>query len=126
MSEISIIIPVYNTRSYLIECLDSVIAQTFNNIEIILVDDGSNDGSEKIVDEYALRDERIKVIHQKNQGLSAARNTGIKASKSPYIMFVDSDDYVDEKYCETPYSIIKQHNADIVSFEFRHHQEEER
>lgn len=91
---ISVIIPVYNVEKYLRRCLDSVIAQTYQNLEIICVDDGSIDDSEKICDQYAVRDARIKVIHQENQGLSAARNRGLDAAEGEYIAFVDSDDYI--------------------------------
>lgn len=88
------IIPVYNVEKYLRRCLDSVIAQTYQKLEIICVDDGSIDDSGKICDQYAVRDARIKVIHQENQGLSAARNRGIDAADGEYIAFVDSDDYI--------------------------------
>ena len=88
------IIPVYNVEKYLHRCLDSVIAQTYQNLEIICVDDGSIDDSGKICDQYAVRDARIKVIHQENQGLSAARNRGLDAAEGEYIAFVDSDDYI--------------------------------
>ena len=89
--EISIIVPVYKVERYLRQCLDSIEAQTFCNWECILVDDGSPDGSGAICDEYAARDSRFRVIHRPNGGLSAARNTGIRASVAPYIGFVDSD-----------------------------------
>ena len=126
MSEISIIIPIYNVAPYLKECLDSVLAQTFKNIEIILVDDGSTDNSGKIADEYAVVDNRIRVIHQSNEGLSAARNKGISVSNSPFLMFVDSDDIVDQHFCEIPYKLQIETGADVVCFEFDHYQEEPR
>lgn len=88
------IIPVYNVEKYLHRCLDSVIAQTYQNLEIICVDDGSIDESGRICDQYAVRDARIKVIHQENQGLSAARNRDLDAAEGEYIAFVDSDDYI--------------------------------
>lgn len=91
---ISVIIPVYNVEKYLHRCLDSVIAQTYQNLEIIRVDDGSIDESGRICNQYAVRDARIKVIHQENQGLSAARNRGLDAADGEYIAFVDSDDYI--------------------------------
>lgn len=97
---ISIVIPIYNTEQYLRQCIDSVIYQTYRNLEIILVDDGSPDNAPKMCDEYAMRDERIVVIHQKNQGLSQARNSGIAVSGGDYIMFIDSDDWVDFEMCE--------------------------
>ena len=105
---ISVIIPVYNVEKYLRRCLDSVIAQTYQNLEIICVDDGSIDDSGKICDQYAVRDARIKVIHQENQGLSAARNRGLDAAEGEYIAFVDSDDYILEdmyKRCWTNFWI---------------------
>lgn len=91
---ISVIVPVYNVERYLIGCVDSIIAQSYKNLEVILVDDGSTDNSGIICDSYLSKDERIKVIHQDNKGLSAARNSGIDISKGEYIGFVDSDDYI--------------------------------
>ena len=90
---ISIIIPVYNTKQYLQECIESVINQTYTNLEIIAIDDGSTDGSGQILDEYGKSDSRIKVIHKENAGVSAARNTGLDIAAGDYIGFVDSDDY---------------------------------
>ena len=95
-SLISVIIPVYKVEEYLPKCLDTVLAQTYGNLEVILVDDGSPDNCGKICGEYAVKDSRIKVIHQDNMGLSGARNTGIDNSTGEYLMFVDSDDYIDE------------------------------
>ena len=92
---ISVIVPVYNVEKYLPECVESIISQTYGNLEIILVDDGSTDRSGKICDEFAEKDSRIVVIHQKNSGVSAARNRGLDVCKGDYISFVDSDDY----YC---------------------------
>ena len=91
---ISVVVPVYNVEKYLQRCVESIINQTEKDIEIILVDDGSTDKSGSICDEYLGKDSRILVIHQKNQGLSVARNVGIKNSKGDYITFVDSDDYI--------------------------------
>jgi len=115
---VSIIIPIYNVEQYIEECLDSVIGQTYNEIEIILIDDGSTDRSGKIADRYALKDKRIKVIHKKNGGLSDARNAGVVIAKCDYIMFVDSDDYVDSTFVETALLKIKVHRADILCFRF--------
>ena len=92
--KVSIIIPVYNAQDYLQECLDSVLSQTFCDIEVVLVDDGSKDDSGKICDEYALKDGRITVVHQKNAGVSVARNKGIEVASGDWIMFVDSDDFI--------------------------------
>lgn len=97
---ISVVVPVYNVEDYIHKCVDSIINQTYRNLEIILVDDGSSDNSGRICDEYAEIDERIKVIHKENGGLSDARNAGIEISKGDYLGFVDSDDYIDaDMYC---------------------------
>ena len=98
---ISIIIPVYNVEQYLNRCIDSVINQTYKNLEIILIDDGSTDNSGKICDEYALKDNRIKVIHKENGGVSSARNVGLDIAKGEYIGFVDSDDFIELDMYET-------------------------
>lgn len=99
-SLVSIIIPVYNVEKYLRRCVDSVLNQTYTNLEIILVDDGSPDSCPQICDEYLKSDCRIKVIHQNNQGLSAARNAGTAISKGLYLMYVDSDDFIDKRTVE--------------------------
>lgn len=114
MPEISIIVPVYNVESYLHQCIDSILAQTFSDFELILVDDGSTDQSGKICDEYAKEDGRIKVIHKKNGGLSDARNAALEGAAGKYIGFVDSDDYVDPKMYETMYEAVKHTSTDIV------------
>lgn len=110
---ISIIIPVYNVEKYLEKCVESVINQTYKNIEIILVDDGSTDNSGKICDELSKKDERIKLIHKTNGGLSDARNAGLKIAKGNYIGFVDSDDYIKEDMFETLYNLNEEHSSDI-------------
>lgn len=97
---VSVIVPVYNTRQYLGQCLDSIINQTYKNLEIILVDDGSTDGSENMCDEYARNDSRIKVIHKKNGGQSDARNAGIDQSQGVYLSYVDSDDFIHKSQIE--------------------------
>lgn len=114
MSLVSVVIPVYKTYAYLRECIKSVIGQSYTNIEIILVDDGSPDESPKLCDEYASRDKRIKVIHRENGGLSAARNSGIKAATGKYITFVDSDDIVDRDMISEMVDIAEKENAQIV------------
>lgn len=111
---VSIVIPVYNVEKYLERCLKSVLSQTYNNLEIILVDDGSLDKSGMICDKYAAKDNRIKVIHQNNQGQSAARNTGIGIATGAYVAFVDSDDEVVEEYIQIMLATAKQYQADIV------------
>ena len=111
---ISIIVPIYNVEQYLKKCLDSVINQTYHNIEIILIDDGSTDNCGSICDEYANRDKRIKVIHKTNGGLSDARNVGIDITKGKYITFIDSDDYVEKDYVYYLYNVMKECNTDIA------------
>ncbi len=96
--KVSVIVPIYNTEKYLSNCLNSITSQTHQNLEIILVDDGSTDKSSQIADDYAKKDKRIKVIHQKNAGQSAARNTGIKKATGEYISFVDSDDQIEPEF----------------------------
>lgn len=108
---ISIIVPIYKVEKYLDECINSIIKQTYNNIEIILVDDGSPDDCGNICDKYAKEDNRIKVIHKKNGGLSDARNKGIDVAKGKYITFIDSDDYVEIEYIEKLYNAIKENNT---------------
>ena len=95
MKKLSIIVPVFNVVKYLEECIESLIRQSYSNCEIIVVDDGSSDGSSELCDKLKIRDERIIVIHQRNGGLSAARNSGLRESEGQYISFIDSDDYVD-------------------------------
>ena len=97
---ISIIVPVFNAEKYLVQCIDSLINQTYINLEILLIDDGSADNSGKICDEYAKLDNRIKVIHKNNGGVSSARNFGLDIEKGEYITFIDSDDFVAPNYCE--------------------------
>ena len=110
---ITIIVPVYNVKKYLEQSLESIFHQTYKNIEIILIDDGSTDGSENICDEYSKKDSRFKVIHKDNEGVSIARNVGLDNANGKYITFIDSDDYVDEKYIENLYIQSKSNNADI-------------
>lgn len=110
---ISVIVPVYKVEEYLRECVDSILAQTYTNLEIILVDDGSPDNCGKICDEYAKKDSRIKVIHQQNGGLSAARNTGLDIATGDYIGFVDSDDYIELNMFEELHNSIKEYNSDM-------------
>lgn len=114
---ISVIVPVYNVEKYLRQCLDSIINQTYRNLEIILVDDGSTDSSGIICDEYAQIDARIKVIHKENGGLSSARNAGLDVciSGGDYVAFVDSDDWLELDMYERLYETSKKYNADIVA-----------
>ena len=111
---ISIIIPAYNVEKYISKCLESIIKQTYSNIEIILVDDGSTDKTSEICDEYAKKDDRIKVIHTENRGVSEARNKGLENVKGNWITFVDSDDWIEEDFCEVLLKKIKDYDADIA------------
>ena len=113
---ISVIIPVYNVEAYLARCLDSILAQTYTNLEILIIDDGSTDNSGTLCDEYAQKDSRIRVIHQENQGLAEVRNIGLREAKGEYIQFVDSDDWIDPETIETCYRLSKEYGADIVKF----------
>jgi len=110
----SFVIPVYNVENYLVRCLDSVINQTYRDFEVIIIDDGSTDSCPEICDDYAKQDKRICAIHQKNQGLSMARNVGVEAAKGDYIFFVDSDDYLETNALERliPYT---EENRKVVS-----------
>lgn len=115
---ISVIIPVYNVEQYLPDCLDSVLASTYCNLEIILINDGSKDRSGEICDEYAVKDKRIVVIHQDNQGVSAARNAGLAMAKGKYIGFVDSDDIISPVMFETLWNAITVTDSDIAACEY--------
>ena len=110
---ISIVVPIYNVEKYLEKCINSIIIQTYKNIEIILVNDGSTDSSGKICDIYLKIDKRIKVVHKKNGGLSDARNVGIENAKGKYIAFIDSDDFLDSDFIEILYNLIIEYNADV-------------
>lgn len=113
MTKISVIIPVYNTEKYLEKCLDSIVRQTYKNIEILIVDDGSKDNSYKIYEKYNDKDDRVHIITKINGGLSDARNCGIEKATGEYICFVDSDDYVELNYIEKMYNAIEKEHADI-------------
>ena len=113
--KVSIIVPVYNVESYLHNCINSICNQTFNNFEVLLIDDGSTDKSGKICDQYAHKDKRFRVIHTDNNGLSSARNKGILLSRGDFITFIDSDDYVSNDLLEHMITIQNITNADIVS-----------
>lgn len=110
---ISIIIPVYNIEKFLNKCVDSVLKQTYHNLEIILIDDGSTDKSGAICDDYKSKDNRIKVLHQLNGGLSSARNAGIEIANGEYLAFIDGDDYVEPTLIETLFNACKETNADL-------------
>lgn len=111
---ISIIVPVYNVEKYLQKCIESLLNQTYKNIEIILIDDGSTDKSGEICDRYAKTDERIRVVHKKNAGVAAARNDALDMVNGDYITFVDSDDFINEEYCEIFINTLVKNDADIA------------
>ncbi|MFJ7827544.1 glycosyltransferase family 2 protein [Psychrobacillus sp. NPDC096623] len=110
---ITIIVPIYKVENYLHRCVDSILNQTYKGLEIILVNDGSPDSCGKICDEYAKLDERVKVIHKKNGGLSDARNAGVEIAQGEYISFVDSDDWIGENYIKKLYQLLINTNSDI-------------
>lgn len=110
--EISVIVPVYNAEKYLHRCIDSILAQTFTDFELLLIDDGCTDKSGDICDEYATKDSRIRVFHKENGGVSSARNMGLNFAKGEYIQFIDSDDFIEKNMFEIVYNI--RENADIV------------
>ena len=112
--KISVIVPIYNVEQYLRRCIDSIINQTYKNLEIILVDDGSPDNCGQICDDYAKKDTRIKVIHKKNGGLSDARNVGLEVCTGDYISFVDSDDWIELNTYEIMMKSMNEYNADMV------------
>lgn len=111
---ISVIVPVYNVEKYINKCIDSIINQTYKNIEIILIDDGSTDNSGKICDEYSKKDNRVKVIHKKNSGVSSTRNIGIQKAIGEWIAFVDSDDWIELNFCEEMLLTAVEEGADCV------------
>jgi glycosyltransferase involved in cell wall biosynthesis len=117
--KISVIVPIYNVENYLNRCIDSIVNQTYENLEIILVDDGSPDDCGDICEQYSDSDKRIHVIHKRNGGLSSARNIGIEYASSDYIVFVDSDDWLDLNMIELLYNIHKKTNAEIVECSYR-------
>ena len=111
---ISVLVPVYNVRKYLEQCIDSIVSQTFQNFELILVDDGSTDGSGDICDHYASSDSRIQAIHKSNEGLASARKEAIKVAKGKYLAFIDSDDWIEKNGLEDMYTMAVKEDADIV------------
>lgn len=118
MDKISIIVPIYNVEKYLRDCIETIINQTYKNIEIILVNDGSTDSSLEICKEYAQINDKIKIVDKKNGGLSAARNTGLEHATGKYIMFIDSDDYLALNSCEVLYNAIKDTEFEFVTANF--------
>lgn len=123
----SVILPIYNVEKYLAACIDSILPQTFGDFELILVDDGSKDGSGKICDEYASRDKRIKVIHKKNGGLSDARNAGTENASGEYVIYIDSDDFVlSESFFEDIKNEIDNSKSEVVLYKFSKYFDEEK
>lgn len=116
---ITVVIPVYNVEPYLQECIDSVLAQSYRNLEIILVDDGSTDGSGKLCDILKVKDVRISVIHKKNAGLGLARNSALEVFAGKYVTFLDSDDYITPSMIETLYKVVKENNVDECKMGFQ-------
>lgn len=119
MAEISIIVPVYKVEKYLKRCVDSILNQTFEDFECILVDDGSPDRCGEICEEYGKKDSRIKVLHQKNQGQGSAKNAGLKIAEGQYICFVDSDDWIEKNYLEIMYTHAVKYDVDVVMCGYR-------
>ena len=113
---VTVVVPVYNVEKYLDRCVNSIVNQTYRNLEIILVDDGSPDNCPAMCDEWAKKDSRIRVIHKQNEGQGVARNVGIENATGDYIYFMDSDDYIDLTTIEKACDLAKQHNADVVCF----------
>lgn len=122
--KISVVLPVYNVADYLRKCLDSLVNQTFKDFEVICVNDGSTDLSLSILDGYALTDSRFKIVNQENQGLSGARNTGIEHVQGEYVLFVDSDDWLEENALKELYNHVKVFNSDISMFKFKNYYED--
>lgn len=116
---ISVVIPVYNVEKYIAQCLDSILSQTYHNLEILLTDDGSTDSSGNICDEYIRKDNRIKVFHQQNKGVSTARNNGIRNASGEYISFIDPDDFIDKDFYEYLLNQLYKSDSDIVFCAFR-------
>ena len=118
MPTVSFIVPVYNTEKYLHKCLDSILAQTFSDFECILIENGSSDGSGKICDDYTARDNRLKVVHLEGKGVSFARNTALDMASGQWIVFVDSDDWIEPDLIETALKTAKEHPADIIQWNY--------
>lgn len=119
MPEFSIIVPIYKVEPYLPQCIDSILAQTYADFELILVDDGSPDNCGKICDEYAAKDSRIKVIHQRNSGVTIARKTGVANTTGEYVVWVDGDDYIGASLLKTIHDVITEYKPDMVAFGFK-------
>ena len=123
--KISVIIPVYNQEKYLEQCLDSVLGQSLDDIEVLCIDDGSTDDSINILERYGLKDRRIKILQQENGGAGAARNNGLRHARGKYLSFLDSDDFFDPDMLLKAYEQAEKDNADFVVFESDHYLEDE-
>lgn len=118
MSQISVVIPVYNVKEYLRQCIESVLSQSFRDFDIILVDDGSTDGSESLCDDYSEQYSNVTTIHQENSGPAASRKAGVLKANGDYIVFIDSDDYIDSDYLEFLMDVVQKSKADVVTCEY--------
>lgn len=119
MAMVTVIVPMYNVEKYICNCLDSIVNQTYKNLQIVIVDDGSPDKSGEIADKYASQDSRITVIHKKNQGLGLARNSGLEFAEGKYTIFVDSDDWLDLDHIESLVKVAEEKNVDVVIHSFK-------
>lgn len=119
MPKISVIVPIYNVEKYLENCINSIIVQTLEDIEIILINDGSTDKSYEIINKYKAIDSRIIVINKKNSGVSAARNSGLKVSRGEYIAFIDSDDWIEQNMLEKLHKLGEKYNSEVVACNFK-------
>ena len=123
---LSVIVPVYNVKTYIDRCIQSILTQSFRDIELILIDDGSTDGSAKMCDEWAAKDNRIVVIHKKNGGVSSARNAGLEFFKGEYLTFVDPDDFVaPDTYAVNMKYLLEHHEVDILQYPYCHYVSDE-
>lgn len=111
---ISVIVPIYNVEKYLRKCIDSILSQSYRDLEVVLVDDGSTDSCPKIIDEYAAVDKRVKAIHKPNEGLVSARQAGLMESTGDYVIYVDGDDWIVESCAEKLFNVVSKHNVDLV------------
>lgn len=122
---ISVIVPAYNVERYIARCLDSILSQTYTNLEVLLIDDGSTDSTGRICDDYARKDGRVRVIHQENQGLAEVRNIGLHEAKGEWIQFIDSDDWIEPETIGTCYDLALKNDAEIVCFQYVYEYESE-
>lgn len=124
MEKVSVIVPVYNDEKYLKQCIDSILNQTYSNIELILIDDGSTDNSPKICEDYRQRDDRVRVLHKENGGVGSSRNAGLAMATGEYVLFVDNDDWLPENHVEDLYDNLKKNDSDIAVGNFNEFNEE--